>query len=165
VSDKDRRAIAAEVLIMAGIHFTIMAAIGFHPVKLLLGYFLPIWIGYAGVMYYIYTNHMLCRMTSVNDVLINSISLRVPKLFDVLHFNFSYHTEHHIFPGLNSDYYPKVQELLKTHYPDRYNLLDAGEAWRLLMTTSRHYQDENTFTNWTGDKSATCPLSDSTQTI
>ena len=138
----------------------LMAAIGFHPVKLLLGYFLPIWIGCAGVMFYIYTNHMLCRMTSVNDVLINSISLRVPKLFDILHFNFSYHTEHHIFPGLNSDYYPKVQALLKKHYPDRYNLLDAGEAWRLLMTTSRHYQDENTFTNWTGDKSATCPLSD-----
>lgn len=160
VSDKERRAIAAEILIMAGIHFAIMAALGFHPVKLLLGYFLPIWIGYAGVMFYIYTNHMLCRMTSVNDVLINSISLRVPKLFDLLHFNFSYHTEHHIFPGLNSDYYPKVQELLKTHYPDRYNLLDADEAWRLLMTTSRHYQDENTFTNWAGDKSATCPLSD-----
>ena len=101
-------------------------------------------------------------MTSVNDPLINSISLRVPKIFDVLHFNFSYHTEHHIFPGLNSDYYPKVQELLKSHYPDRYNLLDAGEAWRLLMTTSRHYQDENTFTNWTGDRSMTCPLSDPT---
>jgi hypothetical protein len=33
-----------------------------------------------------------------------------------------------------------VQELLKIHYPDRLNLIDAGEAWRLRMETPRHYQ-------------------------
>jgi fatty acid desaturase len=37
-------------------------------------------------------------MTEVNDPLINSVSLRVPKILDVLHCNFSDHTEHHIFP-------------------------------------------------------------------
>jgi hypothetical protein len=36
-----------------------------------------------------------------------------------------------------------VQELLKIHYPDRLNLIDAGEAWRLLMETPRHYQDSS----------------------
>ncbi|HEY9641656.1 MAG TPA: fatty acid desaturase, partial [Coleofasciculaceae cyanobacterium] len=95
----------------------------------------------------------------INDPLINSVSIRVPKLFDVLHLNFSYHTEHHIFPGINSDYYPKVQALLTAYYPERFNLLDAKQAWSLLLQTPRYYKDENTFTNWIGDKDMICPLS------
>jgi fatty acid desaturase len=159
VSLKERRAIAFEFIIILGIHLSILSYLGFHPIKLILSYFLPIWIGYSGIMFYVYTNHMLCRMTTINDPLINSVSVRVPKLFNLLHLNFSYHTEHHIFPGINSDYYPAVQELLKAQYCDRFNLLDAGEAWRLLLQTPRHYKNENTFTDWSGTKSVTCPLS------
>jgi fatty acid desaturase len=156
VSSKERLAIAIELFIITAIHGSILTYLEFHPIKLLLGYFLPIWIGYAGAMFYIYTNHLLCPMTSVNDVLINSLSIRVPKLFDVLHLNFSYHTEHHIFPGLNSDYAPMVQELLQTHYPEKFNLLNAGKAWELMLKTPRHYRDENTFTDWDGNKSVSC---------
>jgi fatty acid desaturase len=159
VSGKERRAIALELLPIISIHLGILTYLDFHPLKLLLSYFLPIWLGYAGVLFYIYTNHMLCRMTEINDPLVNSISLRVPKMFDVLHLNFSYHTEHHIFPGLNSDYYPLVQALLQKEYPDRFNLLPARTAWQLMLQTPRHYQDEITFTDWSGDKSVTCPLS------
>jgi fatty acid desaturase len=158
VSPKERRAIALEFLLILAIHLSIVTYLGLHPVKLILSYFLPIWIGYSGVIFYIYTNHMLCRMTSVNDCLVNSVSIQVPKLFDLLHLNFSYHTEHHIFPGMNSDYYPIVQELLKTEYPDRFNLLGAGKAWQLMLQTPRHYKDENTFTDWSGEKTITCPL-------
>ncbi|NJO71231.1 MAG: fatty acid desaturase [Oscillatoriales cyanobacterium RM1_1_9] len=157
VSPRDRRAIALELLVMIGLHLSVIAYLGFDPIKLLLGYFLPIWIGYAGAIFYIYTNHMLCRMTDVNDPLINSLSIRVPRIFDVLHLNFSYHTEHHIFPGMNSDYYPMVQELLKTHYPDRFNLLDAQKTWQLMLQTPRYYKDENTFTDWSGTQN--CSLS------
>jgi fatty acid desaturase len=159
VSAKDRRAIAGEFLVIFMIHLSILLYLQFDLLKLVLSYFLPIGIGYAGLIFYIYTNHMLSRMTTVNDPLINSLSIRVPKLFDQLHLNFSYHTEHHIFPGINSDYYPLVQELLKIHYPERLNVLDAGDAWRLLRQTPRHYKNENTFTDWSGEKSVTCPLS------
>jgi fatty acid desaturase len=158
VKAKERRAIAGEFFAILIIHLSILLYLQFDPLKLVLGYFLPIGIGYAGVIFYVYTNHMLCRMTSVNDPLLNSVSIRVPKLFDLLHLNFSYHTEHHIFPGINSDYYPLVQELLKKHYPERFNLLDATEAWRLLLQTPRHYKNENTFTNWSGEKTVNCPL-------
>lgn len=157
-SYKKRIAILGELLVMLSLHFCIIAFLQFSPLKLALGYFLPIGIGYAGLIFYIYTNHMLCRMTEINDPLINSISLRVPKIFDKLHLNFSYHTEHHIFPGINSDYYPLVQELIQVHYPGRMNLLDAGDAWNLLMETPRHYKDENTFTDWSGRNTVTCPL-------
>lgn len=163
VSAKERGKIASEFFGIIIIHLSILAYLEFHPLKLVLSYFLPISIGYAGVMFYIYTNHMLCQMTSVNDPLLNSVSLRLPKLFDLLHFNFSYHTEHHIFPGINSDYYPQVQKLLKTHYPERMNLLTFGEAWRFLMQTPRHYKNENTFIDWSGNKSVTCPLQHNSQ--
>ncbi|OCQ91143.1 fatty acid desaturase [Oscillatoriales cyanobacterium USR001] len=158
VSDKDRLIIAFECLGILGIHLSILAYLGFNPLKVTLGYLLPIAIGHAGSMFYIYTNHLICQMTSVNDPLINSLSIRVPKIFDVLHFNFSYHTEHHIFPSLNSDYYPLVQELIQIHYPNRMNLVDAGEAWQLLMKTPRHYKDEVTLTDSLGKLSVTCPF-------
>ncbi|WP_309236621.1 fatty acid desaturase [Microcoleus sp. FACHB-672] len=161
VSDKERRAIAGEVLIILALHLCILSFLQFNPLKLVLGYFLPIGIGYAGLMFYIYTNHMLSPMTSINDPLLNSLSIRVPKFFDWLHLNFSYHTEHHIFPGMNSDYYPQVRELLELHYPGRMNILDAGEAWQLLLQTPRHYKDDNTFTDWSEEKSVTSPLSQS----
>lgn len=165
LSGKKRVAIAGELFVMLMIHLSILAYLQFSPLKLVLSYFLPISIGYAGLIFYIYTNHMLSPMTSINDPLVNSVSLRVPKLFDALHLNFSYHTEHHIFPGMNSDYYPQVQELLKVHYPERFNLLNAGNAWRLLMQTPRHYKDENTFTDWSGKKTVTSPLSQQSESI
>lgn len=159
VSPKERKAIALEWLIVAGIHLSIVASLDFHPLKVILGYFLPIWIGHCGIMFYIFTNHMLCQMTEVNDPLVNSVSLQVPKVVDLLHINFSYHTEHHIFPGMNSDYYPLVQRLLKIHYGDRFNLLSATEAWQLMLQTPRYYKNATTFTDWSGKKSVTCPLS------
>ncbi|CBN57038.1 MULTISPECIES: fatty acid desaturase family protein [Kamptonema] len=161
VSEKDRWTIALELLAIFGLHFSILFYLDFHPLKLALGYFLPLAIGHSGIMFYIYTNHLICRMTSINDPLINSLSLRVPKIVDLLHFNFSYHTEHHIFPSLNSDYYPLVQELIEIHYPGRMNLLTAGEAWQLLMETPRHYKDDVTLTDYSGKVSVNCPLDNS----
>ena len=158
VSPKDRSTIALECLGILGIHLGILFYLDFNPIKVTLAYILPIAIGHAGAMFYIYTNHMGCRMTSINDPLINSASLRVPKIFDLLHLNFSYHTEHHIFPSINSNYYPMVQELLQIHYPDRMNLIDAGEAWRLLMETPRYYKDEVTFTDSSGEMSVNCSI-------
>ena len=163
VSPKDRLTIALECLGILGIHLSILFYLEFNPIKVALAYFLPIAIGHAGAMFYIFTNHMGCRMTEINDPLINSMSLRVPKIFDLLHLNFSYHTEHHIFPSINSDYYPMVQELLEIHYPGRMNLIDAGEAWRLLMETPRHYKDEVTFTDSSGEMSVDCGKSQADQ--
>ncbi|MCT0248158.1 fatty acid desaturase [Synechococcus sp. CS-205] len=158
VSTKERRKIFWELLAIAALHLGIIAYIGVKPAGLILGYFLPIWIGYAGVIFYIYTNHMMSSLTPVNDPLANSLSLRVPALIDALHFNFSYHTEHHVFPGMNSDYYPVLQGLLQSLYPDRHNLMDATEAWRTMLRTPRHYLNDNVFTDWNGEKMVECPL-------
>ena len=157
ISEKERTAIALELLAIIGLHLIIILSLGFSPIKLLFSYFLPIWIGYSGLIFYIFTNHLLCRMTDKNDVLVNSLSIRAPKIFDVLHINFSYHTEHHIFPGMNPSYYPMVQELLLIHYSDQFNLMDADKAWKLMLETPRHYLDETTFTDWSGTRLVPCP--------
>jgi hypothetical protein len=34
---------------------------------------------------------------------------------------------------------------------------DVEEAWYLLMQTPRHYWDETTLTDWSGQKSVPCP--------
>lgn len=157
VSSQKRRSIAIEFLLILAMHLGILAYLKFNLLAMLLAYLIPCCIGYAGIIFYIYTNHFLCPMTEVNDPLLNSVSLKVPPIFDLLHFNFSYHTEHHLFPSLNSDYYPMVQELLHIHYPNQENLLTAGEAWRLLMATPRHYRDEQTLTDWSDQKTVACP--------
>ena len=132
----------------------VVIGIGAHPLPLLLGYFLPLWIGYARAMAYIYTNHLLCPLTETNNPLANTLSLRVPRILDLLHLNFSHHVEHHIFPGLNSSYYPLVRTLLLKHYPDHYQLLAGSEAWRRLLSTPRHYRGATTLVNWNGDRTA-----------
>ena len=157
VSPQKRRTIAIELVAIVLVHLGILTYLKFSILAVLLGYILPLSIGYAGVMFYIYTNHFLCPMTDINDPLVNSVSLRMPNIFDLLHFNFSYHTEHHLFPSINSDYYPLVQELLQTHYPESYNLIPAGTAWKLLMETPRHYRDEVTLTDRLDRESVTCP--------
>lgn len=157
VSPRKRQTIAIELMAICLIHVGILAYLKLSILAILLGYVLPLGIGYAGVMFYIYTNHFLCPMTEINDPLVNTVSLRMPEFFDLLHFNFSYHTEHHIFPSMNSDYYPLVRELLQTHYPESYNLIPAPEAWRLLMATPRHYHDDVTLTDKLDREMVTCP--------
>ncbi len=158
VSGKQRLIILFESLAILGFHCGVILFVGFQPLNFILGYLLPTVLGHAGAMFYIFTQHINCRMTEVNDPLINSVSLKMPKIFDTLHLNFSYHTEHHLFPSLNSDYYPLVRELLEIHYPGRMNLLSPEDAWRFLLTTPRHYQDETTLTDYAGKVSVPCPL-------
>ncbi|MGB5133765.1 MAG: fatty acid desaturase [Prochlorococcaceae cyanobacterium] len=158
VSPAERRTIAAELLLLVALHGLLIGWIGLRPLPLLLGYFLPLWLGYAMSMAYIYTNHMLSPLTEDNDPLVSSLSLRVPAWLDLLHFNFSHHSEHHVFPGLNSSYYPQVRELLLRRHPERFRLLGAGQAWRLLLSTPRFYRDAHTLTSLDGTVTAPVPL-------
>ena len=83
------------------------------PGKWLFAYVIPLLIANFIVMAYIATNHRLNPIVPVNDPLANCLSVTVPRWIDVLHFNFSYHTEHHLFPAMSSKYYPLVKRKLK----------------------------------------------------
>ncbi len=144
VSRRERRAIGLELALIALLHLGVLLWLDLHPLKLLLGYFLPIWIGYGVAIAYIFSNHMLCPLTEVNDPLRNSLSLQMPRWIDLLHLNFSHHTEHHLFPDLDSSHYPLVRKLLIEHYGEHYQLVSGRRAWSLLMATPRLYRDATT---------------------
>jgi fatty acid desaturase len=93
-----------------------------------------------------------------NDPLANSVSLLLPAGFDILHLNFSHHVEHHIFPGMNTNFYPMLRHILLERYPDRYQSLSGAEAWHRLLTTPRYYRDHRTIVSWSGERSLSLPL-------
>lgn len=86
----------------------------------------------AVAMVYLLTNHILNPLCEKADPLIASTSVVVPKFFDWLHDNVSYHTEHHLFPSMNPKYYPMVSQLLLAYFPERYNRMPITEAWRRI---------------------------------
>jgi len=158
VSGLERRRIALELLAVIGLHAAVVFWLDAQPLKLLLGYFLPLWCGYAMAVAYIYTNHMLSPLREDNDPLLTSLSLKLPAFLDCLHGNFSHHSEHHVFPGLNGRYLPLMRKLLLLHYPDRYRLLSGTQAWKLLLNTPRLYRDAGTLTDWKGTRSMAVPM-------
>lgn len=89
---------------------------------------------------YIVTNHWLRPLTAINDPLANSLSLVVPKFIDPLHFRFSHHAEHHLWPGLASSQLPKVRQWLLSNCPGDLALSRYGEALGWLYRTPRTYK-------------------------
>jgi fatty acid desaturase len=159
VSQRDRWAISGELVVIISIHLCLLAFLSFNVLQIALAYFLPLTLGYAGMMAYIFTGHLVSAAVETNDPLLNSLSMKLPKFMDVLHVHFSYHAEHHIFPGLNSDYYPEVRELLRQHFSERMGYLVTGvEAWRMLLSTPRQYLNNITLVSHNGEKLARCHL-------
>ncbi|TWI59182.1 fatty acid desaturase family protein [Halalkalibacter nanhaiisediminis] len=113
------------------------------PFKWFFMFLLPLLIANLIVMGYISTNHRLNPTTEVNDPLANSLTVTVPKWVDFLHFNFSYHTEHHLFPGVSSKYYPLVKEQIKKRWPERYHEMPMGSALVALWKTPRLYYQQS----------------------
>ncbi|NNV06819.1 MULTISPECIES: acyl-CoA desaturase [Geobacillus] len=111
--------------------------------KWLFAFLLPLLVANMIVMGYISTNHRLNPLVPVNDPLANSLSVTVPKWVDVLHFHFSYHTEHHLFPAMSSKYYPLVKEQIKRMWPERYHEMPMTKALAALWKTPRIYYEHN----------------------
>ncbi|OLO42201.1 acyl-CoA desaturase [Alkalihalophilus pseudofirmus] len=119
---------------------SLLIAVGF--VKWLFVFLLPLLIANFIVMAYISTNHRLNPLVPVNDPLANSLSVTVPKWVDAIHFNFSYHTEHHLFPSVNPKYYPLVKAHIKKNWPERYHEMPFLKAMVALFKTPRIYYDQ-----------------------
>jgi fatty acid desaturase len=57
-------------------------------------------------------------------------SVIVSPLLDWMHLNFSFHTEHHLFPAMDGRFLPLVSRLLQEHFPARYHRVPIACAWR-----------------------------------
>jgi fatty acid desaturase len=89
-------------------------------------------IGSGILMGYVFTNHAANPLTESVDPLVGSTSLKVPRWISAIHSHFALHTEHHLFPAMDSRWYPEVSRLLAERFPDRYVHLSVGEAWTRL---------------------------------
>lgn len=128
----ERRQIVFELLCIVGMQLLIYFAVGQSVVAWLWAGPIALLFTSTYAMSYIWTNHYLHDLYELHDPLVGSTSVEVPKVFDLLHSNFSYHTEHHLFPSMNSEYYPLVSQVLREQFPDRYQRIPYGEAWRQL---------------------------------
>jgi fatty acid desaturase len=92
----------------------------------------PVLLTSAVVSWYFFTNHGLKPLDDADDILAATTTVTVPDWCNKLHSNFSYHTEHHLFPNMNPVYYPVVSGLFRTHFPKQYHCIPIWEAWRGL---------------------------------
>ncbi len=105
---------------------------------------IPLMIANALGQGYILTNHMLRPQMDNNHPVDNSMSVRQLRWLDPLHFHFSHHVEHHLFPKMGSDQAPKARAWLQREMPDRYVCPSHARALAALYRTPRVYQDAHT---------------------
>ena len=128
----DRRAIVADLVVIAGLQALLWLLTGRQTAVYAAMLAATCAVTSALSMAYIFTNHFTDPLLAEPDLLHGTTSVIVPAWVDRLHSNFSYHTEHHLFPGLNSDYYPVVSAQLARAFPDSYSRIPIREAWRRL---------------------------------
>lgn len=120
----------------------VLALLG--PLNFAFFYLLPLTISNAIVMAYILTNHSLSPHTEVNDPLLNSLSVTVPRLVDWLTLDFGFHVEHHVFPWMSTRHGREVRRLICERWPERYQSMPLPRALWHLHRTSRVYADSQT---------------------
>jgi fatty acid desaturase len=129
---QERLTVAEEIIAIIALQCVLFYLIGADFGRYVFASLVAMLITSSIVMSYIFTNHFLNALSMSGDPLANTTSVVVYEIFDWLHLNFSYHTEHHLFPGMNSDYYPEVSHLLMHYYGNRYNRIGFGDAWNRL---------------------------------
>ncbi|MBO8141792.1 MAG: acyl-CoA desaturase [Firmicutes bacterium] len=135
---RERRVVTAQFLLPAS-GAVLLAA--WLRGDFLYAFVLPLLVANFIVMSYIATNHLLNPLTPTNDPLANSLTVTVPRWVDTLHFHFSHHTEHHIFPAVNPKYAPQIKAAVKRLWPERYNEMPHWKALLTLWRTPRLYRD------------------------
>jgi fatty acid desaturase len=125
-----QRTVHAESAAMLAFWVVVLALVG--PWSFLFIYVLPVMVANAILMSYIATNHFLNPLTAINDPLANTLSVTSPGWLEVLHLQFGYHVEHHVFPTVNGRHAPAVRDVVRHLYGDRYLTMPHARALRLL---------------------------------
>jgi len=106
----------------------------------LFAFVFPLFVANAVVMGFILTNHSLSPQTDINDPLLNSLSVTVPRWVDWCTLGFGFHVEHHLFPWMSSRHAPAVRSLIRTRWAERYQSMPIGRALLALHRTGRVYK-------------------------
>ncbi|MEO8605876.1 MAG: fatty acid desaturase, partial [bacterium] len=137
-----RRTVYLETATMVAFWLTVLFTAGAWNFLFL--WLVPALVANAITMSYIATNHFLNPLTTLNDPLVNSLSVRNPSWIERLHLHFGYHVEHHIFPTVSARHAPLVRRTLRQLYGDRYLSLRHAKALRLLYTRPKVHHGHDT---------------------
>jgi len=119
-------------------------AIWLGPLNALWILILPLLFANFILMGYISTQHWIRPRLDADDPFIGTVSVSVPKWADVLHYQFSYHQEHHIFPSMSGRFAPLLREKLREIAPDAVAVMPILEATRQAFSTPALYADDTT---------------------
>lgn len=93
------------------------------------------------ILSYIITNHNLSPLTKINDPLVNSLTVTTNPFVDLIHLNFGYHVEHHLFPRVSPAHAKTLHKSLKELYPESYQYMPKWKALKYLYLTPRIYKN------------------------
>ncbi len=139
-----RRAII-EFLAAVAMWTTIAVVVGLVPFLFI--YALPFVVANTIVMAFIMTNHNLSPLTDINDPLVNSLSVTLPRALEFITLDFGYHVEHHLFPTVSGRHGKIVRDAILAKFPERYQSMPLTTALAKLYTTARVYKDPVTLTD------------------
>lgn len=142
LSPREHALAIAETLLGVGVWVCVAVLVG--PLAFLFAYVLPLLVANVCVMSFILTNHSLSPLTSVNDPLVNSLSVTLPGWLEWLTLGFGYHVEHHLFPAMSARHARPLRELLRARWPARYQSMPLHAALLALHRTPRVYKDPKT---------------------
>jgi fatty acid desaturase len=115
------------ICVMTGLHGTLFVVV------------IPMMVANFVVLSYIITNHMLRPLSDERDTLGTTMSVTTFKFLDRIHFHFSHHVEHHLFPTMCSSMAPRVRETLIQHFSDCYLAPPHWRAFIMVFQTPRIY--------------------------
>lgn len=135
-----RRLAALESIALAGFWIGVCWMTGFYGTIFIV--VVPMAVANAVVLSYVVTNHLLCRLSDQRYILATTMSVKTARLLDGIHFWFSHHVEHHLFPSMSSVRYGQVRSVLQEKYPAFYQCPSHFSALRVLFVTPRIYDAE-----------------------
>jgi fatty acid desaturase len=116
--------------------------VGFVPFIFI--YLLPLIVANAIVMSFIMTNHNLSPLTAINDPLVNSLSVTLPRFFEFVTLDFGFHVEHHLFPALSTRHGRIIRAKLLEKFPHHYQSMPLTKALYQLFISARVYKNDVT---------------------
>jgi fatty acid desaturase len=123
---------AIDSAVMLAFWVALAIAVGFRDAFFVV--VIPMLVANVVVLSYIVTNHMIRPLTETTDTLLTTMSVTTNPLLDKIHFHFSHHVEHHLFPAMSSCMAPRVRQVLNKHFA-QYYLTPAH--WRALVAVLR----------------------------
>ncbi len=142
LSPRLHRIAIAETLAGVAVWTAVAIAVGFVP--FLFVFVIPLLVANVCVMSFILTNHSLSPRIEINDPLVSGLSVTTPRWIELLTLRFGFHVEHHVFPGMSSRHAGRVRDLLRLHWPERYQSMSLFAALRALHRTARVYKNPTT---------------------